>query len=319
MNEKYVIPQRRLKLVISKSDLGASRRGVHLGPDALQAAAAEANFPLFDLYPVTKYETEYNFSRQTTEQEAKHIKAILQRDEELCQLTYNTLIEGYTPLIFSGDHSNAVGSISGIREAFPSKKLGVVWSDAHPDFHTPFTSPSGNLHGMPVGCLLGLDNQENKIRNPSPDVIRAWEGYKKIGNSNICPKLYPQELVLLGIRDFEEQEWNVIQESEIKYFTSKDIKQKGVKWIINETINHLKECDLIFVTFDVDSLDPSISRGTGTPSANGLSVEDVKTLLKAFWQLPNLCGMEITEINPLLDCQNKMAKTVIDLLKYMLA
>ncbi|WP_375511199.1 arginase [uncultured Nostoc sp.] len=310
--------QRHIEILISKSDLGAGKKGASLGPDALKVSADEHNFPLFHIFPVTEYESKKLCSPLLFESPAKYIQDILQRDEELCKLMSRALLEKRTFLIFSGDHSNVNGFISGIREAFPSQKLGVIWIDAHGDIHTPFTSPSGNLHGMPLGALLGLDNQENKIRNSSSDIIENWNKLKKVGRRNICPKLQPDELVLLEIRELEEQEWNAIHQLKIKYFIPKNRKQRGIDFIIQQTLHHLRDCDLIFVTFDVDSLNASVSEGTGTPSADGLSVEEAKNLLKALWHLPNLCGLEVTEINPLLDYKNTMAKTIIEVIKYIM-
>lgn len=191
----------------------------------------------------------------------------------------------------------------------------MIWIDAHGDLHTPFTSPSGNMHGMPLAALLGLDNEENKVRELAPDVTKHWHRWQRIGSKGLFLKILPDDLVLLDIRDLEEQEWDAIQHLDIKHFTPDDRQQRGIDFIIEQTLLHLQDCDKIFVTFDVDSLDPSISRGTGTPSANGLSVDEAKELLQAFWNLPNLCGLEITEINPLLDSGNRMAKTMMQILQ----
>lgn len=306
--------QREIEILISNSDLGVGIRGASLGPSALRVSACEQNFPLFQIFPVREY-NHRNASPQITDAAAKHIEAIHQRDEELCQLTCDVLQQHRTPIIFSGDHSNANGFISGIREAFPEKKLGVIWIDAHGDIHTPYTSPSGNLHGMPLGTLLGLSNQENQVRCPSLEVIQAWEKLQRTGMRQTCPKLHPDEVVLLEIRDLEPQEWNAIHQHGILYFTPAMRREQGIESIIQQTLNQLKNCDWIFVTFDVDSLDCSISEGTGCPSPDGLTIVQATQLLKAFWNLPNLCGLEITEINPLLDHKNIMAKTIVNILQ----
>jgi arginase len=310
------LPQKRaIELLISNSDLGAGTKGASLGPSALKISAMEQNFPLFQRFPVREAKLRHLTLSQGGDAAAKSIDAIHQRDEELCQLTCNMLRRHRTPIIFSGDHSNANGFISGIREAFPEKKLGVIWIDAHGDIHTPYTTPSGNLHGMPLGALLGLDNQENQVRGLNQETIAAWEALKHTGISQICPKLKPDEVVLLEIRDLQSQEWDAIHQHGIAYCTPAMRKEQGMELVIQQTLHHLQHCDWIFVTFDVDSLDACISEGTGTPSPNGLSITEAKQLLKAFWNLPNLCGLEITEINPLLDHKNAMANTVIDILQ----
>jgi len=169
---------------------------------------------------------------------------------------------------------------------------------------------------MPLGALLGFNHQDNQVRCLNLEVRQFWEQLKRTGVSRICPKLQPDEVVLLEIRDLEPEEWKAIHAHNIRYFTPEIRKEKGIEFVIQQTLNHLQDCDWIFVTFDVDSLDASISEGTGTPAPNGLAIADAKQLLKAFWNLPNLCGLEITEINPLLDHKNTMAKTVVDILQY---
>ena len=223
--------------------------------------------------------------------------------------------EGYTTLIFSGDHSSGAGFIAGMREAYPDKKIGVIWIDAHGDLHSPYTSPSGNMHGMPVAIILGVDNKENQTRRPKPEVVKNWEKLKQTGALHITPKIHPEDIIFIGIRDLEEQEWAVIKDNKIKYFGAKDIEKQGIAKVINKTKEHFAGYDAIYVSFDVDSLDPSISKGTGTPVPNGLSTDDAKKLLKAFYAMPNFKALEVTEVNPLLDCENKMATAVVKILR----
>ncbi len=170
------------------------------------------------------------------------------------------------------------------------------------------------MHGMPLAIVTGIDNRQNQTRNPSQRECQYWEKFKKLGDN-----VDASDVVIVGVRDIDPAERNIIQELGIKCITPENIKQHGIEFNANEITNRLKQCDLIFVSFDVDSLDPSISKGTGTPAQNGLSLEEATFLLRKLWQLPNLCGLEITEINPLVDSKNSMAEIVINMLKYMLS
>ena len=249
---------------------------------------------------------------------AKYIADLAVVNENICFDVEATLAEGKFPIIVSGDHSNAVGSIAGVKNHFHDKKVGVIWIDAHADLHTPFTTPSGNLHGMPVAVSLGLDNLERSRNQIDEDLIPHWEKLKRIGSRELTPKIDPADMVFIALRDFEIQEYFLIHDYNMKTFQPFDIKSLGIEDVIKLTIDYLKDCDVIYISFDVDSLDTTISVGTGTPVYNGLQVSEAKELLAAFMRLPQTKALEITEINPLLDNNNKMAKVVLDILDVVL-
>jgi arginase len=168
---------------------------------------------------------------------------------------------------------------------------------------------------MPIAILLGIDNLKHQAKKLKPDVIRNWEKIKRSGKSKCSPKLQPEDIIYIDIRDLEPQEWDAIHDNNIKYYTPEMRKKMGIQKIIDETIAHFKDYDGVYVSFDVDSMDPSISIGTGTPVPDGLSVDEAKMLLKSFSRMPNFKSLEVTEVNPLLDSQNKMATTVVKILR----
>jgi arginase len=307
------------KILICRSEVGAGKRGASLGPDAIRIASVNLLYNLFNQIPsdeikiqqINRYSPEYK--------SAKYIKLIAATHSKIARKMCNTHLQGFKTLIFSGDHSNAAGFISGFREAYPDKKLGLIWIDAHGDIHSPYTSPSGNMHGMPMAILLGYDNKEAQVKPMKPEVIKNWERLKRIGKHKITPKLQPQDIVYIDIRDLEKQEWDTIKKLKIKYFTPEDRLKKGVKKIANEVQKYFQDYDGVYVSFDVDSLDPSISRGTGTPVEGGLKLNDAKELLKTFTRMPNFKSLEVTEVNPLLDSENKMAIAVVKILRESLS
>jgi arginase len=158
-------------------------------------------------------------------------------------------------------------------------------------------------------------NDQRKKVSSIDEVIKYWERIKTTGVKKISPKIEPKDIVFIDIRDLEQEEWDIINKLKIKNFTPEYRKTNGIEKIITETLEYFKEYDKVYVSFDVDSLDPSISLGTGTPVPNGLSINEAKTLLSSFTQMPNFQCLEVTEVNPLLDDNNKMADAVIDILQ----
>lgn len=302
-------------IIIAASDIGAGIRGAGLGPDAIRIAALEQNFKLFQNCPVFKLADEnFNVFDQYPEH-AFNIKTILNVLQNTCIESAKLLKKFDKTIIFSGDHSNAAGLVSGLCDAYPEKSTGLIWIDAHCDLHTPLTSPSGNLHGMPLAALLGRDNFSLQKNNPETEVIQYWNELKHLGVNRISPKIAPENLVFIDLRDMEDEEKQVIEKLGIKTFTPENRQQFGIEFIISETINHLSHCDQIYISFDVDSMDKSLVQGTGTPVSGGLQLEEAQELLYHFYRMPSTKILEITEVNPLLDNKNQLAKDVVGILK----
>jgi arginase len=173
------------------------------------------------------------------------------------------------------------------------------------------------MHGMPLAALINADNLKFKKNQVSEEEADAWNRLKSIGSKSIAPKIKPEDIVFIGLRDAEKEEWGLIEELGIKTFEPQDIKEHGIFFAINNALKHLEPCDLIYVSFDVDSMDPSVSIGTGTTSPDGLSFVEAEGVFKTFLNHPKLVAFEITEINPSLDEEgNKMADIVAALLNY---
>ncbi len=303
-----------VKLIESKSEIAAGTRGASLGVDALKTACLDKGSDYFALYDVVEVENENDLLFEDYQYEhAKYVDGVLIMEERLCEATYNTLKEGYFPIILAGDHSTAAGSICGIKKAYPDKRLGVIWIDAHADLHSPYTTPSGNMHGMPLAMVCGIDNLESKVNHPPQEVLEYWEKLKNVGLEG--PKVNPSDLVFIAIRDTEEPEDIIIDKYNILKIKTEEVKQKGVKLIAEEALQALRECDIIYVSFDVDSMDSNISEGTGTPVPNGLTVEEAKALNAALIADKKVVAWEMVEVNPTLDSLNLMAENAFDILE----
>jgi arginase len=303
------------QIIIAKSDIAAGIRGAGLGPEALQVACALQNYPLFTKFPI-HYLAYFNDTVfKSTPEHALNIdivSKVLQSTTEQCAKLFK---ESERSLIFSGDHSNAAGLVSGLCDAYPNEKTGLIWIDAHADLHSPLTSPTGNIHGMPLSVLLGVNNKSSQRNKPSEAVLEKWNALKTLGKHKLSPKIQPENLVLIDIRDTEPEEDILIKEKGILAFHPEDIRKAGLESVISKTVERLSHCDHIYVSFDVDSLDASIAKGTGTPVDDGLSIKEAIQLLRAFYALPQCKVLEVTEINPLLDQENALAKVIAGVLK----
>ena len=197
--------------------------------------------------------------------------------------------------------------------ARPKRRLGVVWIDAHADLHSPYTTPSGNMHGMPLAISLAEDNAAYKAHDPDAQTLEYWNKLKNIGK--IQPKIEPEDIVFIALRDYEKEEEAIIKKGGIKVINVAEIRRKGVENVLRQTFLHLANCDDIYVSFDVDSLDSSISRGTGTPVSNGLRQREAEDLIASFMQHHKICCFEIAEVNPTLDKENLMAEIAFNILQ----
>lgn len=306
---------KKIKMIEVKSELGAGTRGASLGPDALKIASLEYGQYFFGKFKRKEIrDSSLLLYKNPIRTHAKRIRGIVEIFQKLARTVNDELKEGTFPVILSGDHSSAGGSIAGVKMAYPDKKLGVIWVDAHADIHSPFTTPSGNVHGMPVAASLGIDNLDDAQNVLADDRTREyWNNLKSIGG--ITPKILPENLVYIGVRDMEEPEINFIRRKRIKLLTVKEVRAAKAKEIARQVREYLKGCDIIYVSFDVDSIDSSVIKGTGTPVPNGFSLLEVKKLLEALCKDPRLVCFEITEINPLLDENNETARKVFPVFK----
>jgi arginase len=305
---------KNIKLIEVPSEVGAGTRGASLGIDAIKIAALDFMSSFFIHFPSEKIQHENKLLFEPIESPyAKRIKGVLTMCEKVSKAVADSVKNNFFPVVLSGDHSNAGGTITGIKIAKPQSKLGVIWIDAHADLHTPYTTPSGNMHGMPLAAAIAEDNKESSVHDLDADTAKCWNSLKNIGK--ISPKVLPEDLVLVSLRDYEKEEKYLIDKYGIKVITTKEVRNKGVEQVIRQITRYLSDCTDIYVSFDVDSLDPTISKGTGTPVSNGLREREAEDLVSKLMQNRKVCCLEITEVNPTLDKENLMAEIAFNILQ----
>jgi arginase len=305
---------KNIKLIEVASEIGAGTRGASLGVEAVKIAALDFMSNFFVHFPSEKVETENRLLFEPIQSPyAKRITGVLTMYDRVAKAVKETIKNNFFPVVISGDHSTAGGTIAGIKLAKPGSRLGVIWIDAHADLHTPFTTPSGNMHGMPLSVSIGEDNIENKMHDPDEKTIQQWEQLKNIGKIN--PKVLPEDIVFISLRDYEKEEKNLIDKYGMKVITTNELRRKGPENVVRAALRFLTECTDIYVSFDVDCLDSSISKGTGTPVSNGLREREAEDLVSKFMQNRKICCFEITEVNPTLDKENLMAEIAFNILQ----
>lgn len=279
-------------------DLGQSRRGVDLGPGALRYAGLDnrlrrlghevidnGNIPVAirDMLPA--------------EGGLAFLPAVVQACEAMYRAGQEAIAAQRLPLFLGGDHSIAVGTIGGVTHDNPA---GLIWVDAHGDFNTPHSSPSGNLHGMPLAALLGLG---------VPELVN-------LGRPG--PKLTAADVVLIGVRDLDAGERTLLRESRIKVYTMREIDERGLAAVANEALARLSHLSRIHVSLDMDSLDPNEAPGVGTPVAGGLTYREAHLLMEIIADCACVGSVDVVEINPILDERNRTAKIALELIASLL-
>jgi arginase len=231
----------------------------------------------------------------------------------LAQEVSDTLKKKIFPIVLAGDHSTAGGTIAGIKMANPKARLGVIWIDAQADLHSPYTTPTGNVHGMPLAATLNEDNTTNRINKPDKETVDLWNRLKKVGG--MSPKITYKDLVYIALRDVEPEESYLIKKHKVRTFSTNEVRKNGVEKIARDALAHLSHCNLIYISFDVDSMDSSISKGTGTPVRNGITEKEAGSLIVRLIQNEKVCCFEICEVNPTLDRENLMAENTFEILQ----
>ena len=283
-----------VRLIGFPMDLGAGRRGVDMGPSALRIAdigpkLVSVGYEVIDEgdIPVRAQEV------QTIEDNSlKYLPEITKACQHLSDKVESVLDNGDFPLILGGDHSMSIGSIAGISAHCKKtgKRLGVLWIDAHSDINIPATSPTGNIHGMPVAVSLGLGAKE----------------LTSIGGD--FKKLLPENIVYIGLRSVDDGEKNFIKELGITAYTMFDIDKHGIFTIVQETLDKMRESvDHLHISFDLDSVDPTIAQGVGTPVQGGLSYRETHLLMEMIAESGLISSFEVAEVNPILDNMNTSA------------
>ncbi len=294
------IPKENVSIIGFPMDLGADRRGVDMGPSALRIAGLQAKLEALGY----KVEDNGDIKIEIMERQKiknpnlKYIDEILKTSKLLADKVEKVLEKGDFPLCIGGDHSMALGTISGIASYCKKRKLqlGVIWIDAHSDMNTDETSPSGNIHGMPLAALLGL----------------GWD--ELVNFFGFSPKLDPENCALIGIRSIDEAEKLNIKKLKLPIYTMNDIDKLGIHRIIAKVLRQFREkVDHIHVSFDVDSVDPLVAPGVGTPIPGGLSYREAHLLMETIAECGCMSSLEIAEVNPILDHKNQSAAFTAEL------
>ncbi|WP_066156036.1 arginase [Halalkalibacter krulwichiae] len=282
-------------------DLGQVRRGVDMGPSAMRYAGLiegikELGFDVVDYGDITIHRSS-NGSKQ--EQNLKNLQEVIKTSEELCRDLDQILSKGGFPLVLGGDHSMSIGSIAGISKHY--KNLGVIWYDAHTDLNTADTSPSGNIHGMPLAINLGLGHP----------LLTEIGGYS--------PKVKRENIVIIGARSIDEGERELIKQEGIKVFTMHEIDRKGMTAVMEEAISYLKDrTDGVHLSLDLDALDPVDAPGVGTPVLGGVTYRESHLAMEMLAESGMITSAEFVEVNPILDNKNQTADIAVELVASLL-
>ncbi|ACQ70522.1 arginase [Exiguobacterium sp. AT1b] len=258
---------------------GQGKLGVDQGPTKLNEMGMQQLLPTETVKHTIRVLPESEI--RENEEHLKRVDGVLHTVTELAEVVHREISEKRFPLIVGGDHSMAIGTLAGLAQTGP---YGVVWVDAHADLNTGETSPSGNIHGMPLAAAMGMGD------------VRLTE----VGGRD--PKLSPEHLVYIALRDIDEGEMNEINRLGIKVITVEEVRTRGVDVIMQEAMRYLRErVDRFYISFDMDSLDASLVPGTGTPVDGGLTEVEAKAILKEAMQAEDLIAVELVELNPALD------------------
>lgn len=312
--------QKVIKIIKNRSDIGAGTRGSDMGIDAIEIAAINKNSDYFNEYEFedvkTHNESIYDKYRSSV---AKRIEHVVEQCTRVNNTVRKNLSNNYFPIVLSGDHSSALGTISGIKAAYPDQTVGVIWIDAHADLHSPYTTPSGNIHGMPLAAVLSDDNLDCQVNDVAKDTQEHWNQMKNIGIDG--PKVLAENLVYFGVRDTEEAEDKQIEKLHIRNYKVEEVRYRGLETCVDEALAKLAHCDVLYISFDVDSMDCDlISFGTGTPVSRGFDQYEIIDMISRIIFSKKVVCIEVVEVNPLLDTKgNKMAETAFQVLEAITA
>ncbi|MDV2684935.1 arginase [Alkalihalophilus lindianensis] len=277
-------------------DLGQNRRGVDMGPSAIRYAGLISR--LESLGHEVKDFGDITIERRSEEQVSaglKNLSQVIHANDLLRQQVESIEEEGYFPLVLGGDHSIAIGTLAGVTKK--RKQLGVIWYDAHGDLNTGDTSPSGNIHGMPLAVSLGLGE----------------ESLTSIGG--FAPKIKPEHIVIVGARSLDDGEKELIKEKGIKIFTMHEIDRLGMTKVMEQAIEHVGAgTDGVHLSLDLDGLDPNDAPGVGTPVLGGISYRESHLAMEMLAEAGILTSTEFVEVNPILDERNKTAEVAVALM-----
>lgn len=282
-------------------DLGAGRRGVDMGPSAFRIANVAGRIRAlgYEVQDCGDIPVPIPEVIDHKDSQARYAREIGQACESLYTRVRDSILSGRLPLSLGGDHSLAAGSIAGTAAALRSQKraFGVLWVDAHADMNTPESSPSGNVHGMPLACVLG--------KGP-PELVNV---------GGFSPKVDTKRCAVVGLRNLDEREKELVRQSGVHAYTMKDIDRRGMAAVMEEALAFLcADGAALHASFDMDGVDPSVSPGVGTPVRGGLSYRESHLLMEMVADTQRLIALDVVEVNPILDTRNSTAALAVELI-----
>jgi arginase len=290
----------KIRIIGVPMDLGASRRGVDMGPSALRVAGLQARIKQLghQVEDIGNISVKQPEEMSYGEKRAKYLAEIADACKDLGAVVEKSLEENMVPVVLGGDHSIAAGSLSGVAAHFKKKekRIGLLWLDAHGDINTPETSPSGNVHGMPLAAAMGYG---------APELVELL-GFK--------PKVEAQNIALVGIRDLDSQEKKLAKKSGVHVFTMRDIDERGMREVMSDALKYaMDDTDGISVSLDMDFVDPSDAPGVGTPVRGGVTYREAHLAMEMIADSEAMVSLEIVEINPVIDEHNRTALLGVEL------
>lgn len=292
----------KLSIIGVPMDLGQTRRGVDMGPSAIRYAGVIERIEKIGYSVEDKGNIEIALAERVHSDEntnLKNLKAVADASERLAQTVSDVITNKRFPLVLGGDHSIAIGTLAGVSRHY--KNLGVIWYDAHGDLNTADTSPSGNIHGMPLAASIGIGD----------DALTRIGGY--------TPKVKPENIVIIGARSLDEGEKELIKEKGIKVYTMHEIDRMGMTKVMEETILYLRDkTDGVHLSLDLDGLDPHDAPGVGTPVIGGISYRESHLAMEMLAESQLITSAEFVEVNPILDERNKTATVAVALMGSLL-
>ena len=290
----------KIRIIGVPMDLGQSRRGVDMGPSALRVGGLlhrikQLGHQVEDIGNIPVKQPE---EQPYGEKRAKYLQEIAETCRGLAAITERTVAEGIVPLVLGGDHSIAVGSVAGAAAHFhkQGKRIGCLWLDAHGDMNTPESSPSGNVHGMPLASIIGYG---------APELVEL---------AGVKPIVAPRNVALVGIRDLDARERRIVKESGVHIFTMRDIDERGMREVMAEALRFVTdETDGVAVSLDLDFVDPEDAPGVGTPVRGGVTYREAHLAMEMIADSEAVVSMEVVEINPVIDEHNKTATLGVEL------
>ena len=290
----------KIRILGVPMDLGQSRRGVDMGPSAVRVAGLQARLKQlgYQVEDIGNISVKQPEEQHYGDKRAKYLNEIAETCQGLAEAVEKTLGDEMMPMILGGDHSIAAGSVAGVSSFFrkQSKRIGLIWLDAHGDANTPESSPSGNVHGMPLAAIMGYGAAEL---------------------AELCkfkPKIEPQNIAMVGIRNLDARERQLVKKAGVHVFTMRDIDERGMRDVMAEALRFASDdTNGIAVSLDMDFLDPTEAPGVGTPVRGGVTYREAHLALEMIADTRALVSFELVEINPVVDLHNKTAILGVEL------